>query len=195
MPVEKKNAPFPRSSSSLCLSVINPRFGIDFGLELFQFIFSNEFGDLAVGVLKVSKHSNSCHTGCNAGRCSPSLNQFNAESTFFNVASVFLDNSHVIRTGSDTILATNAFILIDQHHPVCSLIGGACGADLHTGRIITVLALNGQKFTVVIWKSSILPLLQMVVSFVWFEAVLILTRDAACIASHTFRFVNNHSVS
>lgn len=104
-------------------------------------MFDDVLRNLAIWIVKIPEHPDSCHTGRHAGRFLPFLDKFDTELTFFNVA-LFLDNPDIIGAGSNTILAANAFILIDQHHPVFSLMGGPCRADLHTRRVIAMLTLN-----------------------------------------------------
>ncbi len=49
-----------------------------------------------------------------------------------------------IRTGSDAISATNAPVVIHDDDPIRFLPGGMNRAHLHTWRILTLLALNGE---------------------------------------------------
>jgi hypothetical protein len=70
------------------------------------------------------------------------LNQFDAKPTFFDIA-LFLDDPDIIRAGCNAIFAPDAFILIHQDHAILSLVGGPGRANLYTGRVITMLALNG----------------------------------------------------
>jgi hypothetical protein len=58
-----------------------------------------------------------------------------------------------------------------------------------------MLALDGQEFPGKVRKSSIFPLLQVVVSFILAQVVLILAGHPAGMASHALGFIDDHSVS
>jgi hypothetical protein len=98
--------------------------------------------DLTFGIIQITEHPNPCHACRHAGWLLALLNKFDTKPTFFDVA-LFFDNPHIVRTGSNAIFATDAFILIDQNDSIFSLMGSPGGTYFHTGRIITMLALDG----------------------------------------------------
>jgi hypothetical protein len=116
-----KRMPFRDWSLSLSPFVIDSRFGIQFCFKLFQFIFDNVSGDFAVWVIEVPEHPNPCHTGCHTGRLFALLNKFDTEPTFFNIT-FLLNNSDIIGTSGNAILAANALIFIHQNHSILSLM-------------------------------------------------------------------------
>jgi len=118
-------------------------------------------GNLAIGIIEVTKHPHPCHAGRHAGRFFTLLDKFDAEPAFLNIT-FFFDDPHVIRTGRNAIFATNAFIFIHQDYSVLSLMRGSCGTDLDAGSIITMLALNGQELTCIIGKMTIFPLFEVI---------------------------------
>jgi hypothetical protein len=57
-----------------------------------------------------------------------------------------------------------------------------------------MLALHWQEFPGKVGKSSVFPLLQVVVSLILPQVILILAGHAAGMASHAFGFIDDHSV-
>jgi hypothetical protein len=151
-------------------------------------------GNFTIGIVNVSKHADPGHAGCHASWLFPFLNEFDAETAFFDIA-LFLYDPHIVRTGGNAIFTTDTFLLIHQHHPVFSLMRSPCRTDFHTGRVIAVLALNRQELATVIRKCSILPLFEVIVGFLFLEAVLIMASDSTGVTPYTFRFINNHSIT
>jgi hypothetical protein len=84
-------------------------------------MFDDELGNFAIGVIKITKHPDSCHAGRHAGRFLPFFDKFDTESTFFNVA-LFLDDSDIVGAGRNTIFTANTLVFIDQHNAVFSLM-------------------------------------------------------------------------
>jgi hypothetical protein len=174
--------------------IIDSRFGIQFRFELFQFIFDNITRYLTVWVIEVTKHPNPCHTGRHTGRFFTLLNKFNAETTFLNIT-FFFNNPDIIRTSGNAIFATYAFILIHKNHSIFSLVGGSGGTNLHTGRVITMLALDWSKFTCIVGKSPVFSFFEMIIGLLFLKAILVMAGHSAGVTTHAFRFVDHHSIS
>jgi len=157
-------------------------------------MFDNIFGNLTIGIVKVSKHPHPGHTGGHAGWLFPLLHKLDAETTFLDVT-LFLNDPDIIGTGSDAIFTANAPIFIDEHHSVLSLMGGSGWTHFDTGRVITMLALDRQELATEIWKSAILPLFEMIVGFFCVEAILIMAGHSTGMTPYTLRLINHHSIS
>jgi len=157
-------------------------------------MFDDELGNFAIWIVKVAKHPDPCHTGRHAGRLLPFLDKFDTKTTFFDIT-LFLDNPDIVRAGSNTIFAANAFILIYQHDPIFPLMGGPCRTDFYTGRVIAMLTLDGFEFTSVVWKCAIFTFFQVIISLLLVEIILIMASYSTGMAPDTLRFINDHSVS
>jgi hypothetical protein len=101
----------------------------------------NELRDFAIWIVQITEHSNPCHTGGHTGRLFPFFDKLDTESTFFYIA-FLLNDPNIIGTGGNAILTANTFILIHKNDPIFSFVGGPCGANLYTWRIVAMLALN-----------------------------------------------------
>ena len=80
-------------------------------------VFCDELRDFALGVIKVTEHTNTGHACGHADRLAAFFNQLYAEAAFLHVASL-PDDADIVWTGGDTILAADAILFIDQHDPV-----------------------------------------------------------------------------
>lgn len=156
-------------------------------------MFDDESGNLAIGIVKIAEHPDPCHTGGHAGRFFPLLDKFDTKPTFLNIA-LFLDNPDMVRAGSDTVFAANAFVFIDQHDPVSSLMRSPRWADFDTRRIVAMLTLDRQKFAGIVWERPVFTLFEMVISLFLIEVILIMAGDSTGMTPHALRFVNDHSV-
>jgi hypothetical protein len=74
-------------------------------------------------------------------------------------------------------------------------MGSSRGTDLHTGRVITMLALNRQELTGVIRERPVFSLLEMVIRFFICKIVLVLTGHPTGMTAYAFCFIDDHSVS
>lgn len=156
-------------------------------------MFDNIPGDLAVGVIQIPKHPHPGHTGRHAGRFFSFFNKLNAETAFLDVT-LFFNDPNIVGTGRNAILTADAFIFVNQDDSIFSFMGGPRGTDLHAGRVVAVLALNRQELTPIIWEGSIFPLLKVIVSLLFVEAVLVVTGHSTGMTPHTFRLIDHHSI-
>jgi hypothetical protein len=161
---------------------------------LFQLIFDNILGDFTIGIIEVSEHPDPCHTGRHASRLLALLNEFDAEAALLDIAFLFND-PNIIRTSGDAIFTADAFILIHQNHSILPFMGGSGGTDLDTGRVITMLALNGEKFAAVIREFPVLALFKMVISLLVCKTVLVMAGHTTGVTTHTLCFINDHPIS
>jgi hypothetical protein len=161
---------------------------------LFQFILNDKFGDLTIGIVEISKHSDSRHTGGHTGWLPALLNKFDTKPTFFDIALFFYDPD-IIGAGGNAIFATDAFIFVNQNHSVFPLIGGSRGTNLYARRIVTMLALNREKFAGVIREFPVLSLLKMIVSLLFCKTVLVMAGHPTGMTTYALRFINYHSIS
>jgi hypothetical protein len=161
---------------------------------LFQFIFDNVSGDFAVWIIKVSEHTNPCHTGCHTGRLFALLNKLDTEPTFFDIT-FLLDNSDIVGTSGHAILTAYALIFINQNHSVLSFMRGSGRTDLHTRRIITMLALDRQEFTGIVREIPVFPFFEMIISLLFLEAILVMTGNTTGVTPYTLCFIDHHSIS
>jgi hypothetical protein len=150
--------------------------------------------NFAIGIIQVPKHSDPGHTGCHASRLLAFLNKFDTETALFDIT-FLLDDPDIIRTGGNAIFAADAFVFVNQNHSIFSLMGGSSGTDLDAGRIITMLALNREKFAGIIWKRPVFPFFKMIIRLFFFKAILVMASDTTGVAAHTLCFINDHSVS
>jgi hypothetical protein len=157
-------------------------------------VLRDELGDIAHGVIQIPEHTHAGHAGSDTGGCSPFFDKLDAETAFFDVA-FLLDDTDVIRARRNTILTANTVFFVDQDDAVFPLVGCAGRTDRYAGRVVAMLALYRLKLPVEIGELPELPLYEVVVSFIFAQVVLILTRHTACIAANAFGFVNDHSVS
>jgi hypothetical protein len=157
-------------------------------------VLEDEFGDVALGIVEVAEHPDPCHARRHAGGLFSFFNEFDTESALLDIA--FLpDDPDVVRAGGNAILAADAFVLVHEDNAVFSFVRRSGGTNLDTGRVVTVLALHGKKFTGVIGKCPVFPFLKIVVGLLLSEAILIVARHTTGMAPDTLRFVNHHSVS
>jgi hypothetical protein len=161
---------------------------------LFQFIFDNVLGDFTVWVIEVPEHPNPCHTGRHTGWFLTLLYKFDTKSTFFNIT-LFFDNPDIVGTGGNAIFTANALILIHQNHPILSFMRGSCGTDLHTWRIITMLALDRQEFTGIVGEIPIFPFFKMIIGLFFLKAVLVMAGNTTGVTPYTLCFIDHHSIS
>jgi hypothetical protein len=176
------------------LFVIDPRFGIELSLELLHSVLDDILRDLAIGVVEITKHPHPCHAGRHACRPFSLFHEFDAEPAFFNI-SLFLDDPHIVGTGHNAVLAADAFVFVNQDDAILPLVRGSGGTDLHTGGIVTMLALNREEFAAVIRKRPVFALFKVVISLFLLKAILVMAGHPAGMTSHTFRFIDDHPVS
>jgi hypothetical protein len=93
-------------------------------------------------IIEVSEHSHPGHTSRHTSWLFPAFDKLDTKPTFSDITLLF-DNPGFVRASRNTIFAADAFVLIHQDHPIFSLAGGPGGAYLHTGRVITMLTLDG----------------------------------------------------
>jgi hypothetical protein len=160
---------------------------------LLQLILNDKFGDLTIGIVEVPEHPDSRHTGSHTGRLPALLNKFDTKPTFFDIA-LFFDDPDIIRAGGNAIFATDAFIFVNQNHPVFPLIGGSRGTNLYARRVVTMLALNRKKFAGVIRKFPVLSLLKMVISLLFCKTVLVMACHSTGMTTYALRFIDDHSI-
>jgi hypothetical protein len=144
------------------LFIINPGPGIEIGFESFHFMFNDLPGDLAVGIIQVSKFTDASHTGCNAGRFFSFFNKTQTKAAFFDIA-LFLNNPDVIGTGHNAILTADALIRVYKDDPILPLIRSPGWTDLYAGRVVAMLALDGDELPVVLGERAVLPFFQVIV--------------------------------
>jgi hypothetical protein len=74
-------------------------------------------------------------------------------------------------------------------------MGGSRGTDLHTGRVITMLALNREKFAAVIREFPVFSLFKMVISLLVCKTVLVMAGHTTGMTTYALCFINHHSIS
>jgi hypothetical protein len=121
------------------------------------------------------------------------LNKFDTKPTFFDIA-LFFDDPDIIRAGGNAIFATDALILIHQNHSIFSLVRGSCRTNLYARRIVTMLALNREKFAGVIREFPVLSLLKMIVSLLFCKTVLVMACHSTGMTTYALRFIDDHSI-
>jgi hypothetical protein len=157
-------------------------------------MLNDKLRNLATRIIEVPEHPDAGHAGCHASGFFTLLDKFDTEPALLNIT-LFLDDPHIVRAGGNAVLAANALVLVDQNNAVAPLVGSPCRTDLHAGWVITVLTLNGKEFTGVTREGTILALLQIVIGFLLFKAVLVMASDPAGVAAYTLRFVDHHPIS
>jgi hypothetical protein len=151
-------------------------------------------GDFTVWVIEVPEHPNPCHAGRHTGWFLTLLYKFDTKSTFFNIT-LFFDNPDIVGTSGNAIFTANALILIHQNHPIFSLVRGSGGTDLHTWRIITMLALDRQEFTGIVGEIPIFPFFEMIIGLLFLKAVLVVAGNTTRMTTYTLRFIDHHSIT
>jgi hypothetical protein len=121
------------------------------------------------------------------------FNKFDTEPALFDIA-LFFDNPDIIRASGNAIFTADTSVLVYQNDSIFPLMGSSRGTDLHTGRIVTMLALNGQELTGVIRECPVFPLLEMIIRFFIRKIVLILTGHSTGVTAYAFCFIDDHSV-
>jgi len=183
--VSDKKAPSLDPASILTPSIVNPRLGIQFCFKLFQLIFNDVSGDLTIGIIEISEHSDPCHTGRHTGRFFTLFHELDTETALFDIT-FLLNDPDIIRTSRDTIFTADTLILIHQDDAILPLMGGTCWTDFHTGWVIAMLALDRQKFTGIVRKIPVFPFLKMVIGLRFFKAILVMTGNTTRMTAHTF---------
>jgi hypothetical protein len=117
----------------------------ELGMEWLRFARSNQFGDLAVGIVLAAKDASTQHAGFNTGGDPTVLNPVQAQPALVYHTSFFVKRAGLVGTGQFAVLATNTQLLIDHHHAIVAVIGGLGGAHLLTRGIGAVLALDGEE--------------------------------------------------
>jgi hypothetical protein len=96
-------------------------------------------GDLAVGIVKITKNPGTTHTGGNTGWFFSFIQTVLTKRTFISHSELLVNITNIIRTGSNTGLTTHTFFAVNLDSAIFFVMGSACGADIHTRGFITVI--------------------------------------------------------
>ena len=129
---------------------------------------SDELGDLAFGIVQITKNQGPCGASLNAGGLISRFQTRLTEIALLHgpwlplaitlgfvggqfIAAVSLrilwEKANLIGTGYDASPATDALVLVNEHQVVSfSLIAGAGRTDRHTRRLGAVIAANRQEY-------------------------------------------------
>lgn len=97
-------------------------------------------------IVNISKIHATCRTHRNTGRLHAFFDAMNAKSTFVRIT-FGMNKSRIVRTGGDTRLTTDAFVVIDKDHAAIIMnVTGPRRTTVNTRRIITMVASFASDF-------------------------------------------------
>jgi hypothetical protein len=114
--MKAQNVSLSRVVIYLCLLVIDPGLGVQFGLELAQLVFLQIPGNFAVGIIQIAENPHSGQASRHAGRLFSFFHELYAEAALLDIA-FFFDDPDMIRAGHDAIAAPDAPLPVHQDDP------------------------------------------------------------------------------
>lgn len=158
-------------------------------LPVFQSI-----GNVAVGIIKITKIHTFCRTNGNAGWLFALGDPMVTKSTFINIA-IRVRIPCFVRAGFDAGTTADTFIVSYQHNTAFNNMTRASRAASNTGRIVAMVATLRTKFDFNIWITSVNRFSYPIAAVADGDIVFSLAGDDTIAASHAFSSIYCHSVS
>ena len=128
------------------LEIIDVGRRVVFGLSHLVGALRGEFGDLRIRILHVAEHAALRGTDHHAGGLQAHFEAVRAEIAFLRRHRVGVDEELIIRTGRDAGFTPDAPIRVQVHDSVAASEKRLRRANVLTGRIVALIAQDGQKF-------------------------------------------------
>ena len=108
-------------------------------------MLGDQLGDLVFRVIQITEGSGSGWAGLDAGRLQARIDPVVAEVAFLDDRHEGVDVSRVIRTGSETVFAPDASVLVYDHDPVFPFPRCLHRTIDDAGRMVALIAKSGEK--------------------------------------------------
>jgi hypothetical protein len=149
----------------------------------------------AVGVIQVSKYPHLGGTRGYTGGLASLPNQVDAKPALDGNALVVVKGTHLIGAGFYAVLAADASVAMDQHHPFRRGVDRARRANPLTRTVFTLVALQGNELLAKGRVYSTLLFLDPVEGLAIFQGLLILAGNAARVTPDAFGCIYCDSIA
>jgi hypothetical protein len=107
----------------------------------------DQFGDLLFGIVQITEDPGSSRTELNTGWLQTCIDPVMTKVAFLDDRNQRVNIPCIVRAGSETVLATDAPMLVNDDDPVFPLPGRLNRTVDHTGGVIALVAEVGKKVT------------------------------------------------
>jgi len=158
-------------------------------------VLGEEFGDLAVWIIDVTKNPGPALAGVDTGRFHPLGDPVQAEITLINRPGFRVQEAGIVGAGMDAVLAADANVFIDNDDTIfLAFVGGASRTDRYAGRFAAVVAKAREKGTIDIGVFPFFCVLHPATIASQRYIVLTLAGYGTCVASNTAPGIDYHGI-
>jgi hypothetical protein len=103
-------------------------------------LFGDQLGDFLFGIVQITEDPGSGRTDLNTGRLQACIDPVMAKVAFLDDRNKGVNVSRIVGTGSETIFAANAPMLVNNNNSVFPLPGGLNRTVDYAGRVVALIA-------------------------------------------------------